>query len=132
MKDLKNTEALGMDSIPTSVLKKGVEVLVGPVSHLENRSMAKGCVPASFKIRKVLPILKGKGKPQEDPASYCPISILPAMSKMLESLVKEDLKAHLKKVNRLPGSQYGIRPKRACTSALAHAQAGLLSGAAKG
>jgi hypothetical protein len=127
MKDLKNTEALGMDSIPTSVLKKGVEVLVGPVSHLENRSMAKGCVPASFKIRKVLPILKGKGKPQEDPASYCPISILPAMSKVLESLVKGDLK-----VNRLPGSQYGIRPKRACTSALAHAQAGLLSGAAKG
>jgi hypothetical protein len=38
----------------------------------------------------------------------------------------------LRKVNGLPGSQYGFRPKRSCTSALAHAQAGWLSGAAKG
>jgi hypothetical protein len=35
-------------------------------------------------------------------------------------------------VNRLPGSQYGFRTKRSCTSALSHAQAGWLLGAAKG
>jgi hypothetical protein len=35
-------------------------------------------------------------------------------------------------VNRLPGSQYGFRPKSFCTSALAHLQAGWLSGADKG
>jgi hypothetical protein len=54
------------------------------------------------------------------------------MSKVLESLVKGDLEAHLKRVNGLPGSQYGFRPKRSCTSALAQVQAGWLSGAAKG
>jgi hypothetical protein len=68
IKDLNNMEALGMDGIPTSVLKKGVEVLAGPVSHLVNRSMAEGRVPAAFKIGKVHPIHKGKGKPREDPA----------------------------------------------------------------
>jgi hypothetical protein len=46
--------------------------------------------------------------------------------------MKGDLEAHLKRVNGLPGSQYGFRPKRSCTSALAHAQAGWLSRAAKG
>jgi hypothetical protein len=51
---------------------------------------------------------------------------------VLESLVKGDLEAHLKRVNGLPGSQYGFRLKRSCTSSLAHAQAGWLSGAAKG
>jgi hypothetical protein len=132
IKGLNNSEAKGMDGIPTSLLKKGVEVLAGPVSHLVNRIMAEGRVPAAFKIGKVHPIHKGKGKPREDPASYRPISILPAMSKVLESLVKGDLEDHLKKVNGLPGSQYGFRPKRSCTSALAHAQAGWLSGAAKG
>jgi hypothetical protein len=35
-------------------------------------------------------------------------------------------------VSGLPGSQYGFHPKRSCTSALVHAQAGWLSGAAKG
>jgi hypothetical protein len=54
------------------------------------------------------------------------------MSKVLESLVKGDLEGHLKRVNGLPGSQYGFCPKRSCTSALAHAQAGWLSGAAQG
>jgi hypothetical protein len=46
--------------------------------------------------------------------------------------VKDNLEDHLRKVNGLPSSQYGFRPKRSCTSALAHAQAGWLSGAAKG
>jgi hypothetical protein len=112
--------------------KKGVEILAGPVSHLVNRSLAEGKVPAQFKIGRVHPINKGKGKPREDPGSYRPVSILPALSKVLESLVKGDLEGHLKRVNGLPGSQYGFRPKRSSTSALAHAQAGWLSGAAKG
>jgi hypothetical protein len=132
IKGLNNTEALGVVEIPTSVRKKSVEILAGPISHLINRSLAEGKVPAQFKIGRVHPIHKRKGKPREDPGSYRPISILPAMSKVLESLVKGDLEAHLKRVNGLPGSQYGFRPKRSCTSALAHAQAGWLSGAAKG
>jgi hypothetical protein len=131
-KGLNNTEALGVDSIPTSMSKKGVEILAGPVSYLVNRSLAEGKVPAQFKIGRVHPINKGKGKPREDPGSYRPVSILPALSKVLESLVKGDLEGHLKRVNGLPGSQYGFRPKRSSTSALAHAQAGWLSGAAKG
>jgi hypothetical protein len=132
IKGLNNTEALGKAGIPTSVLKKGGEILAGPVSHLVNRSLAEGRVPAAFKVGRVHPIHTGKGKPREDTGSYCPVSILPAMSKVLESLVKEDLEGNLKRVNGLPGSQYGFRLKRSCTSALAHAQAGWLSGAAKG
>jgi hypothetical protein len=124
IRGLNNTEALGVDNILMSVLKKGVEVLAGPVAHLINRSLAEGKVPAQFKIGRVHPIYKGKGKPREDPASYCPVSILPALSKVFETHVKEDLEEHLRKVNGLPGSQYGFRPKRSCTSALAHAQAG--------
>jgi hypothetical protein len=94
--------------------------------------MADGCVPANFKIGKVHPIHKGKGKPREDPASYCPVSILPVLSKVMETHVKENLEDHLRKVNGLRGSQYGFRPRRSCTSALAHTQAGWQSGAAKG
>jgi hypothetical protein len=83
------------------------------------------------KIGRVHPIHKGKGKPREDPGSYRPDLILPALSKVLEWLVKGDLEGHLKRVNGLPGTQYGFRPKRSCTLALAHTQAGWLSGAAK-
>jgi hypothetical protein len=61
-----------IDDIPTSVLKKGVEVLAGPISHLVNRLLAEGGVPEAFKVGKVFPIFKGKGKAPEDPASYRP------------------------------------------------------------
>jgi hypothetical protein len=60
--------------------------------------MAKGCVPAQFKIGRVHPIHKGKGKPGDDPASYQPVSILPALSKVLELHVKDNLENHLRKV----------------------------------
>jgi hypothetical protein len=56
IKGINNTEALGVDEIPTSVLKKGVEILAGPISHLINRSLAEGKVAAQLKIRRVHPI----------------------------------------------------------------------------
>jgi hypothetical protein len=118
---LNNTEALGMDGIPTSLLKKGVEVLAGPISHMVNRSLAEGCVLAAFKIGRVHPIHKGKGKPREDRALNRPVSILSSMRKVLESHMKGNLKAHLTKVDSLPGSQYGFRTRRSCTTALAQA-----------
>jgi hypothetical protein len=123
---------MGVDDIPTSVLKKGVEVLAGPISHLVNRLLAEGRVPEAFKVGKVFPIFKSKGKACEDPASNRPVSILPAMSKILETSVKADLEEHLARVNGLPGAQYGFLPKRSCTSALAHAHAGWLTGAERG
>jgi hypothetical protein len=132
IRGLKATEAMGIDNIPASVLKKGVEVLAGPISHLVNRSLAKGRVPEAFKVGKVFPIFKGKGKAREDPASYRPVSILPAMSKILEKSFKADLEDHLAKVNGLPGAQYGFRPRRSCTSALAHAHSRWLTGAESG
>jgi hypothetical protein len=132
IRGLKATEAMGIDDIPTWVLKKGVEVLAGPISHLVNRSLAEGRVLEAFKVGKVFPIFKGKGKAREDPASYRPVSILPAMSKILEKSVKADLEDLLARVNSLPGAQYGFRPKRSCTTALAHAHAGWLTGAERG
>jgi hypothetical protein len=83
IKGLNNTEALVIGRIPTSVLKKGVEVLARPIAHLVNRSLSEGKVPANFKIGRVHLIYKGKGKPRADPASYRPVSILPALSKVM-------------------------------------------------
>jgi hypothetical protein len=129
---LKNTDALGLDGIPVSVLKKGVEVLASPIAHLINRSLASGVVPSGFKSACVIPIHKGKGKNTADPASYRPVSILPALSKVLEAVVKADLESHLARVGALPNSQFGFRPGRSCTAALATAQAKWIQGSQEG
>jgi hypothetical protein len=129
---LKNTDALGLDSIPVSVLKKGVEVLASPIAHLINRSLASGVVPSGFKIGCVIPIHKGKGKSTTDPASYRPISILPALSKVLEAVVKSDLEKHLAAVNALPNTQFGFRKGRSSTAAIATSHAQWLRGSQEG
>jgi hypothetical protein len=89
----------------------------GLQSHFVNRSLAKGRVQEAFKVGKVFPVFKGKGKPPEDPSSYRPVLILPALSKVLESSVKADLEKHLAKVNGLSNAQHGFRPRRSCTTA---------------
>jgi hypothetical protein len=132
IKTLNNTEALGVDGIAVSILKKGSEVLSGPLAHLINRSQADGVVPRGFKLGIIHPVFKGGGKCQKEPGSYRQISILPAMSKVLEIWVKTDLEAHLAAVNGLPQTKFGFRPKRSCATALSHVQAGWLHGVKAG
>jgi hypothetical protein len=115
-----------------SVLKKGIEVLASPIAHLINRSLASGVVPSGFKIGCVIPIHKGKGKSTTDPASYRPISILPALSKVLEAVVKSDLEGHLAVVDALPNSQFGFRAGRSSTAAIATSHAQWLRGSQGG
>ncbi|QQP39700.1 Uncharacterized protein FKW44_013507, partial [Caligus rogercresseyi] len=130
IKGMKATEALGVDGIPVSVLKKGIEVLAGPIAHLVNRSLASGTVPTALKMSNVLPVFKGK--PATDPASYRPICILPALSKVLETVVKSDLEDHLAKTEALPNHQFGFRKSRSTTAALATAHAKWLEAEQRG
>jgi hypothetical protein len=107
VKNLYSTEAIGVDGVLTSVLKKGIAVLTSPIAYLVNRSLAYGVVPYGFKTGVVVPVFTSKGKERTDPASYRPFSILPALSKVLEVIVKQDLEKHLTVVNGLSGNQNG-------------------------
>ena len=120
--NLKNTKALGVDNIATEVWKKGKITLSGPIACLCNVSMATGIVPDLFKKAIVHPVYKGHGKDPRDPASYRPVAILPALSKVLEYVVRDALLSWFKLMNFLPESQYGFRPGRSVAMALTVAQ----------
>ena len=116
---LKNTEAAGVDEIPVRALKLGARALGSPVAHLVKVSLSTSRVPKIFKMAIVKPLHKGKGKCRQDPGSYRPVAILPALSKILERLVMSALSNHLEPL--LPPSQFGFRPKRSTTAAVATA-----------
>ena len=115
---LKNTPALGEDGIPTSVIKDLAQVLAAPLAHLVDRSIAAGCVPAAFKTANVVPVHK-KGKDPSLPSSYRPVAILSALSKVLESIVADQLVPFLARC--LPPEQWGFRRARSTAGALATA-----------
>ena len=120
--NLKNTKALGVDKISTEVWKKGKITLSGPIARLCNVSMATGIVPDLFKKAIVHPVYKGHGKDPRDPASYRPVAILPALSKVLENVVRDSLLSWFKQIKFLPESQYGFLPGKSVAMALTVAQ----------
>ncbi len=127
---LKNTGAVGYDEVPVSILKKGAPVLSGPIAHLVRLSLGSATVPSGFKTSIVSPIYKGKGKSTTSLSSFRPISILTAMSKVLERCVFETLANFLE--TRLPDGQYGFRQKRSTTMAIADAHGKWSSARASG
>jgi hypothetical protein len=80
-----------------------------------------GTVPKDFKRALVHPVHKGNSKQRSEPGSYRPLSILTALSKVLEAVVKEDLEGHLDSLGALPNTQHGFWQGPSCTTALAAA-----------
>jgi hypothetical protein len=117
VKGLGTTTAMGVDSIPMGVLKLSSDVLSGPISHIVNQSLASSRVPLQFKQGVVKPILRGNGKNRNDPASYRPVCVLNALSKVLKTTVKSDEDAHTAKMGTIPTIQHGFRAGRSCLTA---------------
>ena len=84
-----------------------MKVLAAPVAKLINLSLSTGRVPKLFKSALVHPVYKGGGKDPRSPGSYRPIAILPALSKILETVVRDSLMEWLEQHNVLPESQSG-------------------------
>ncbi len=127
---LNNTQALGVDGIPVVVLKMLAPVIAAPLAHLLRRSFESATVPDEFKLAKVTPVHKGKDKPMDQVSSFRPISILPAMSKVLERAALLQLSPHLAPL--LPPSQFGFRQKRSTTMAILTAQGSWAEARARG
>ena len=123
---LNNTKALGVDDLGSDVWKKGVISLAGPIARLCNLSISSGIVPDMFKKAIVHPVYKGQGKNPRDPGSYRPIAILPAISKILEMVVREELLEWFKHSNFLPESQFRFLPGKSVDMALIIAQNDLI------
>jgi hypothetical protein len=115
-----------------AVLKMGTDVLAGPASHLNNMSLLAGVFPLAFETAIIHPVYKGGGKARSDPATYRPMAILCAFSKVLETVAKEYLETYMAANNILPTLQHGFRKGRSCTTALATAHAVWVSAKAKG
>ena len=82
--NLKQSNSVGWDNIPTTILKSNINILAPILSNLINKSLAMGLFPKSLKRAKILPIFKNKDN--LDITNYRPISILPVISKVYEKV----------------------------------------------
>lgn len=116
IKNLASKTSTSHDYISNKMLKKVCDIIKVPMAHLVNLSMKIGFMPTDWKLGKVTPIFKSS-----DPTlvtNYRPISILPSLSKCVESAVYNQVIRYLESNNILFKDQYGFRRKHSAEQLL--------------
>ena len=107
--NLPNKSSCGYDGLSTKLLKILEPALTKSLTLLINQVLTTGIFPDKLKIAKVIPVYK-KGEKTVF-SNYRPISLLPAISKILEKNIFEQLSSYLRDSRLLFDHQYGFRPK---------------------
>ena len=87
------------------------------LSKLFNRCLTESTFPSCWKCAPVVPAFKNSGE-RSNPGNYRPISLLPIISKVFESLINKSLVSHLESHNLLSDKQYGFRGRRSTADLL--------------
>ncbi len=105
---LNNKKSSSYDLISNNILKETKDIITPYLEVLFNKCIAEHTFPGNFKIAQVIPLFKGGDK--EDPNSYRPISLLPAIGKLFEKLWFKRLISFWTKHNIFSPHQFGFRP----------------------
>ena len=114
---LNSSTASGPDNIPVIVLQRCSPELSSILSKLFNKCLVESSFPSCWKCPSVVPAFKNCGE-RSDPHNYRPISLLPIISKVFESLIKSALVSHLESHGLFSDKQYGFRASRSTTDLL--------------
>lgn len=104
---LRDDCAAGWDRITPSIIKASRRVLIPPITHVCNLAISTSVFPKVLKRALVSPIYKQGDR--GDVANYRPISVLPAVSKILERVLNNSLVKFLDKYNIIAKNQFGFR-----------------------
>ena len=107
-----------LDPIPTFLLKECISELTPILLHILNTSMETGIFPSGMKKAVIKPTLKKDNADVDCLNNYRPVSNLPAVSKLLEKVVLDQLNNHLTSNSMHCPVQSGYRPHHSCETLL--------------
>ena len=107
IRSLKTKSSCGDDGLSVKLLKSIKTEICSSVTLIINQSIITGIFPDRLKIAKVIPILKTGDDTMIE--NYRPISILPAISKILEKNMFNQLYNYFNTSKLFSKSQYGFR-----------------------
>ena len=79
-------------------------------------SLSSGVVPPSFNLAAITPVFKSGDRTA--PSNYRHISLISAISKVLERIIRKQVSSFIDKKGCLNSTQHGLRCGRSCLSAL--------------
>ena len=102
------------DDIPVKIYKCILPYIIKPMTHIINKSLISGIMPARCKKALITPVYKGEGD-KLDPGNYRPISILPLIGKCIEYFVNQNLTEYINNNKILNDRQFGFRKDNSTT-----------------
>jgi hypothetical protein len=116
--DAKAGRALGNDGLLAEVWKQLWLAVKERVLYLFRTSITEGKLPSQWKNAKIIP-LKKPGKDNYTKAkNWRPISLLPTLGKVLESVIAERISFAVETYGLLPQNHFGARKQRSTEQAL--------------
>jgi hypothetical protein len=115
---LKKSNTAGLDKISGAILNIAAPVLAGPLSHIINHMFETNTFPVSLKKARITILHKGGDTLEK--SNYRPISILPAISKILERAIKEQFTQFSEDHQLFNTFQSGYRKFHSTRTALLH------------
>ena len=116
IRKLKEHGAPGPDGISAYLLRTADTELARPLKKIFEQSLSSGVVPSDWRHATVVPIFK-KGT-KGSAGNYRPVSLTSIPGKIMESLLKEDIKKHLEEHTLIGLSQHGFMKNKSCTTNL--------------
>ena len=113
---LDQSKSPGPDNVHNRVLKELVDDISQPLASLFTKSMSKGEVPDSWNEANVTPIFKKGDK--KKPGNYRPVSLTSTLSKLMETIIRDEIVNYLNTNSLFVNNQYGFRKGRSCESQL--------------
>ena len=117
LKGAKATASSGIDEIPMSVLKRVGPMIIDEIVDLTNKIIEECKWPEQWKFAEIKPIWKKKGN-RKNPKFYRPVALLPAIARLVERILAQQIKKHLKEKGVLPKFQHGFRAEHSPESAI--------------
>lgn len=117
IKALKENCTVGFDQITTKTINRYARIFTSPMTHICDLSITKGIFSSTFKTAVIKAIYKAGERDRF--SNYRPISILPALCKVLERLTNLRLTKFLELNKLIFPAQYGFRTGR-CTGDAVH------------
>ena len=116
LENLDRKKYFGIDKVHPFLLSVEALEITKPLTHLINLSLTQGKFPGSLKIVKVVPVFKQGSRMLC--TNYRPISVLPALSKIFEKCMFNQLMLYISFHHVFAPHQYGFRSGKNTTDCL--------------
>ena len=113
---LLTKKAVGLDYVSSKLLKVAAPVFAESFCKIFTKSVETGTFPSEWKSNKVFPVHKKDDK--SDTNNYRPISVLPAVGKVIERIIYDQLCCYLSRNKILTKHQSGLRSLHSTVTAL--------------